>query len=243
MKSKKGRWFAARELIPSRPFLFHGEQLDDGKLDIAWVIPEKASEFGSEKGGAVTGSRTRFEKVKILEEKNGMARVDDGKWLRTKDLAQPRLQEPPKETEVNERWIDVDLGEQTLTAYEGTRPVFATIVSTGRGPKGTDTATPVGSHRIWVKIFTTKMDNLDKEDIEHHYAIEDVPYVQFFDKAVALHGAFWHHDFGHVHSHGCVNLAPIDARWLFGFTGPHLPGGWTAVYPTKLEKGTVVRVH
>jgi len=94
-----------------------------------------------------------------------------------------------------------------------------------------------------VKVFTTKMDNLDKDEVDRHYAIEDVPWVQFFDKAIALHGAFWHRDFGHVHSHGCVNLAPIDARWLFAFTAPHLPPSWTAVLPTKIEQGAVVRVR
>jgi hypothetical protein len=65
----------------------------------------------------------------------------------------------------------------------------------------------------------------------------------FFDKAVALHGAFWHRDFGHVHSHGCVNLPPIDARWVFDFTSPHLPAAWSAVFPTQLERGTLVRVR
>ena len=68
--------------------------------------------------------------------------------------------------------------------------------------------------------------------------------MQFFDKAVALHGAFWHHAFGTAHSHGCVNLAPVDARWLFDFTAPHLPAGWSAVLPAGVpDQGTVVRVR
>ena len=249
-RTKKGRWIAMRELVPARPFLFHGELVTDGKLDVAWVTVEKASVFGSEKGGVASGTRTRFEKVRVREEKgtgaNVMLRIDDGSWMRARDLSRARLDAPPPEAggaATLERWIDVDLVQQTLVAYEGTRPVFATIVSTGKGPARSDHATPPGAHRIWVKIFTTKMDNLEKEDVEKHYALEDVPWVQFFDKAVALHGAFWHHDFGHVHSHGCVNLAPLDARWLFAFTGPHLPIGWTAVYPTKTEPGTMVRVR
>jgi lipoprotein-anchoring transpeptidase ErfK/SrfK len=117
------------------------------------------------------------------------------------------------------------------------------VVSTGKGALGSEFVTRTGTNRIWVKIFTTKMDNLDKDEVDRHYAIEDVPWVQFFDKAIALHGAFWHRDFGHVHSHGCVNLSPLDARWLFAFTGPHLPVGWTAALPTKVEPGTLVRVR
>ena len=58
-------------------------------------------------------------------------------------------------------------------------------------------------------------------------------------KAVALHGAFWHRDFGRVRSHGCVNLAPIDAKWVFGFTGPRVPVGWHAAYPTDRNTGTL----
>ncbi|MGH7328819.1 MAG: L,D-transpeptidase, partial [Polyangiaceae bacterium] len=87
------------------------------------------------------------------------------------------------------------------------------------------------------------MGNVERDDVDEHYSIEDVPFVQFFDHAVALHGAFWHREFGRVRSHGCVNLAPLDATRLFDFTWPHLPRGWTAVFPTSLEKGTLVRVR
>jgi len=249
-RTKKGRWVAMRELVPARPFLFHGELVESGKLDVAWVTSEKANVFATEKAGVASAARVRFEKVHVREEKgtgaNVMLRVDDAGWMRAKDLSRARLAPPPAEVggeNATERWIDVDLNQQTIVAYEGTKPVFASLVSTGKGPQKTEFATPIGVHRIWVKIFTTKMDNLEKEDVEKHYALEDVPWVQFFDKAVALHGVFWHRDLGHVHSHGCVNLAPIDARWLYAFTAPHLPVGWTAVYPTKLEQGTFVRVR
>lgn len=253
-RTKKGRWVAMRELVPARPNLFHGELLQGDSLDIAWVVSDKANVFSSEKADKASGTRVRFEKVHVFEEKpgqgGGVVRVSSDKepaaWMRVRDLARPRRSEPPPEVradDTNERWIDVDLATQTLVAYAGKRPVFATIVSTGKGPVGSELATRTGTFRIWVKIFTTKMDNLDKEETDRHYAIEDVPWVQFFDKAIALHGAFWHRDFGRVHSHGCVNLAPLDARWLFAFTSPHLPAGWTAVLPTKIEQGAVVRVR
>ena len=73
--------------------------------------------------------------------------------------------------------------------------------------------------------------------------MEDVPWVQFFDNAVALHGVYWHSQFGRVKSHGCVNLAPLDARWLFEFTGPRVQEGWVAAYPAQLDEGTVVQVR
>lgn len=245
-KTKKGRWVAMRELSPARPLLFHGELAKDGKLDVAWVTTEKASTFTTVKADKGKGTKVRFEKVKIVSEQGPMLEIEGGEWMKAKDLSRPRAAPPPVEVggeTTTERWVDVDLAQQVLVAYEGNRPVFSTLVSTGKGPVGSELETRKGVHRTWVKIFTTKMDNLDKDDVDRHYAIEDVPWVQFFDKAIALHGAFWHRDFGHVHSHGCVNLTPLDARWLFAFTGPHLPAGWTAVLPTKLEPGTAVRVR
>jgi lipoprotein-anchoring transpeptidase ErfK/SrfK len=173
-----------------------------------------------------------------------MVRVEDSGWMLARDLARPRLAPMPAEvTEPGERWIDVDSSAQTLVAYEGARPVYATLVSSGRGPANGPSATPAGVHRIWVKLFTSDMANVQSQDIDPHYSLEDVPYVQFFDGAVALHGTYWHGDFGHPRSHGCVNLSPLDARWLFDFTEPRVPAGWAAAYPAAIDQGSVVRVR
>lgn len=254
-RTKKGRWVAMRELVPARANVFHGELLEPTATNIAWVVNDKVNVYGSDKLDKATGVRVRFEKVQIYEERAAALRISgEGEtpavWMRAKDLARARIMDPPPEVSGDDHWIDVDIKEQTLVAYIGKQPVFATLVSTGKGPPGSELATHTGTFHIWVKVFTTKMDNLDKADKDdtadterHLYSIEDVPWVQFFDKAIALHAAFWHHEFGHMHSHGCVNLAPLDARWLFAFTSPHLPSGWTAVLPTKAETGAVVRVR
>jgi lipoprotein-anchoring transpeptidase ErfK/SrfK len=70
-----------------------------------------------------------------------------------------------------------------------------------------------------------------------------VPWVLFFHKAFGFHGAFWHNDFGRVRSHGCVNLAPRDAAWLYAWAGPEMPVGWSAVLPSPSHPGTLVRVR
>jgi hypothetical protein len=272
-RTRRNRWVALRELAVARPIAFHGEELD-GKLDVAWVLPERASVYASAEGanGKAASTRVHFEAVRVLSEKasahGGGAMIEVGPlhgegpsgWMRAKDLGRPHGAEPPAEVTASpgaahERWIDVELSSQTLTAYEGTRPVFATLVSTGIGPQGSPLGTPVGTHRIWVKLATSTMDNVDDEDLAssttlrggdedaHRYSIEDVPWVQFFAKGVALHAAFWHRDFGHIHSHGCVNLAPLDAARLFGFTSPHLPSAWSAALPSVVEPGTIVRVR
>jgi lipoprotein-anchoring transpeptidase ErfK/SrfK len=161
--------------------------------------------------------------------------------MRARDLARARPSDRPGSVAPNERWIDVDVTQQVMVAYEGDRAVYATLVSTGR-PARTH-ATPLGEHRIWVKLATSDMDDLEREDVESNYMIEAVPWVQFFEGANGFHAAFWHDDFGRRRSHGCVNLSPRDARWLFGFTGPALPDGWYAILPTDADRGTLVRVR
>ena len=173
-----------------------------------------------------------------------MVRVEDDGWMMARDLARPTTAEPPVQLVApDEHWIDVDTASETLVAYEGIRPVYATLASTGRGALGSGAETPAGVHRIWVKIRASDMDNVGREEAEESYSMDEVPYVQFFDGAVALHGTYWHGDFGHVRSHGCVNLSPRDARWLFSFTAPRMPSGWAAVFPTPLDPGSIVRVR
>jgi hypothetical protein len=246
-RTTKGLWVAERDMVPARPSAFHGERIDDGALDLAWVVSDHANVWASPSGAPkakATGTRGRFEVVHVLEETGAAVRIGAAEWMSLRDLARPTLSPPPAQVvRSGERWVDVELATQTLVAYEGARPVYATLVSTGRGPKGTDSATPPGVHRVWVKILTSDMQNVEREDVDAHYSLQEVPYVQFFDGAVALHGTYWHRDFGRVRSHGCVNLAPVDARWLFDFTEPRLPRGWAAAYPAAIDEGTVVRVR
>ncbi|HLT37405.1 MAG TPA: L,D-transpeptidase family protein [Enhygromyxa sp.] len=136
----------------------------------------------------------------------------------------------------NDQWIDVDLGEQTLVAYRGGRAVFATMISSGRS-----VATPRGNYPIWAKVAATTMANQAYEDSP--YMVQGVPWVLLFQGHNALHGAYWHNGFGHRKSHGCVNLAPRDARYVFERTGPNLPPGWMTVYEHADQPGSVVRVR
>jgi lipoprotein-anchoring transpeptidase ErfK/SrfK len=252
-RTRRGEWVAMTELFPARPSSFRGEKVD-GKLDFGWVLAEKANVYAAPQvAGKPKKTRTRFEKIGWYEERatprglmirTSADGVEPAEWMVARDLVHPTEAPPPAEvTAAEERWIDVSLATQTLVAYEGSRPVYATLVSTGRGPKGSPSETPTGVHRIWVKLLTAPMDDTERDDVDKHYSMDEVPYVMFFDKGVGLHGTYWHRDFGRVKSHGCVNLAPLDAQWLFGFTAPHLPDGWHAVHPTPLEKGTAVRVR
>jgi hypothetical protein len=139
----------------------------------------------------------------------------------------------PRPVPRNERWIRVDLDRQTLTAYEGETPVFATLVASGLP----DHATPIGMYRLHAKHVSTTMDDLATDG---PYSIEDVPWTMYFLGSYALHAAFWHDRFGNQRSHGCVNLAPRDARWLFFWTLPELPSAWHGVLAGVGQGTTIV---
>jgi lipoprotein-anchoring transpeptidase ErfK/SrfK len=111
-----------------------------------------------------------------------------------------------------ERWIDVNLTEQKLIAFEGLIPVFEELVSTGT----TNHPTVTGQFRIWLRFQSQDMDGYR---LGYDYYLKGVPYVQYFYEDYALHGTFWHSNFGTPMSHGCVNLSPAAAEWLYNWAG------------------------
>ena len=119
------------------------------------------------------------------------------------------------------KWVHVNLWEQTLTAYEGDRPVYATLISSGKR----DFQTHPGLYQVVEKMTYSDMHGDDVEP----YVVDRVPYVLYFNKNEALHGTYWHDHFGAPASHGCVNLSMSDARWLFEWAPPRLPAEWSSI--------------
>lgn len=249
--TNNGLWVPMRDLTPVRTTSFKGSPVpaNADPIPFAWVYAHETRVYRTASHAVpTTTKKKRFDRVPFLEESKGfskMVRIGENAWVDAKDLRHPTIAEPPDEIDADggERWVDVELATQTVVAYEGRVPVFATIVSTGKGRQGTANETPKGVHRVWVKLLSSDMDNLEDEHANRYWRMEDVPYVQYFSKGVGLHGAFWHRSFGRVRSHGCVNLAPLDAERLFWWTGPRLPAGWTAILPTDQQPGAVVRVR
>jgi lipoprotein-anchoring transpeptidase ErfK/SrfK len=140
------------------------------------------------------------------------------------------------------KWIDISLTHQTLVAFEGKKAVFATLISSGAGGLGDPEEVPAtirGTFMIHTKHISSTMDGED--DVSDSFDLRDVPFVQYFHEGFALHAAYWHDDFGRWRSHGCVNLSPRDAAWLFEWSDPHVPKGWHSVINKK--RGTVVIIH
>jgi lipoprotein-anchoring transpeptidase ErfK/SrfK len=119
------------------------------------------------------------------------------------------------------KWIDVNLSTQTLRAYEGDSVVYTALVSTGiaRYP------TPTGTYHIQRKYRYDDMTGGSRARGDYYY-LPNVPYCMYYYAGYALHGTFWHSNFGVPMSHGCTNLRTSDAGWLFNWA----PIGTKVVY-------------
>ena len=247
------RLMPADRFRPIKGSDFHGFRIpEDAKPPFAIVKSKKAKIFHEASGGrlvaeeplpwrsivAITG-RQRVQKGRYYDEVEGGSYVADDEVSRV-DIAKKM----PGWANEGEKWIDINITRQVLVAYEGTKPVYATLVSTGEAglddPAKTR-ATKRGIFRIHTKYVTATMDS---RVVGEEFELRDVPYVQYFTEGYALHAAYWHDVFGQPKSHGCINLAPEDARRLFFWTGPQVPAGWHgAVAGANGKTGTVVFVH
>ncbi|NEP84618.1 MAG: L,D-transpeptidase family protein [Okeania sp. SIO3B3] len=131
-----------------------------------------------------------------------------------------------------EKWIQVDVTKQEVTAWEGNVPVYRFATSTGLD----ETPTILGEYHIYWKLESTLMTGIG-------YYLPDVPYAMYFHTDYALHGAYWHSNFGVPMSHGCVNLSIDDSKTLFEWADPVIPPGYTQVVSSTSNPGTVVVVH
>jgi hypothetical protein len=241
-----------KAINPVKPSEFHGVELSEAlPLPIAFVMSKSYLAYLPNKAGKLRpakppGYHHMFRVMsEVVEGTTTFLVGEDGQHYRSADVAKIVARDKPAELADSEKWLDIDLGAQTLVAYVGAKPVFATLVSTGRIKDELDPLknfeTPVGEFRITSKHLSATMDG--DHAIDGPYSIEDVPYVMYFQLAYALHSAFWHNGFGRPRSHGCVNLAPADARWVFNFIEPALPVPLHGVFPKPDAPGTRLFIH
>ena len=248
---------------PNTPF--HGTVLNDSiKLPIAYFR-------GSDRPRYMLTSNDRFEPAGTPYQRLSFARLtgnrkhlDDTDWLETTDggwvkaadatVPTPSERTPwgalvgqpdgsPTAPKGRATWIEVSILGGWLLAYEGTRPVFATLISPGsggmprKGQAPIDTfSTPLGRFQINGKFVSSTM--IGPTGLIH----SEVPYAQNFADLYAIHTAYWHDNWGYPMSGGCVNVSPIDGYALFHWTEPAIPSGWYGVrwIPTQLPSTTVI---
>jgi lipoprotein-anchoring transpeptidase ErfK/SrfK len=254
-KTTAGLFAPSDRLAVVKPNPFHGQEIDEAHAAhaLAFVLSKQATKVtleGDKKTPKAAGTMDRYERAFLTGKTETVGQklyreTTDGYWLRDSDIAYTEPGSPPAGIAPGEKWVDVNLARQTIVAFEGTRPVFATLVSTGR--KGKDKAhdhqTPHGTWRVREKHIAATMDGDGAAAGDMPYSIEDVPYVMYFHESYALHGAFWHDNFGRQQSHGCVNLAPLDAKRIFFWSDPQIPAGWHGMNSSADMPGTTVVVH
>lgn len=229
---------------------FHGVDISDVGLPVAFARKAGATWWTEHANRLEPGPHLGWREFIPLTGKvkrvggERMVEAKDGRWLRSSDLkvaAKPAAL--PWFARKKTRWVQISLLSQTLVLWEGDSPVYATLVSTGRdgiGDPKTTLSTPTGTFRVYEKHVTTTMDS---SVADSEFELRDVPWVQYFQGGYALHAAYWHDDFGRPRSHGCVNLAPIDARIVFNFTNPDVPEHWHGSDAGEaFGKGTIVHI-
>jgi len=233
-----------------RASTFSGLALDeDVSLPVAFVKTRHAVRYvpgdaGGLRRGEPLGWREAVPLGEAVLELRGLTywQAKDGTWVPSDQAVRvDRFSNQPSWAAGTRKWIDVSILHQSLVAYVGTKPVYVTLVSTGADglgdPKKTH-STIQGAFLIHTKHVSVTMDG---DDVGDEFDLRDVPFVQYFTEGFALHGAYWHDDFGTPRSHGCINLSPLDAAWLFNWTDPQVPDAWHAAL--TLKKGTLVYIH
>ncbi|MEZ4438010.1 MAG: L,D-transpeptidase [Polyangiaceae bacterium] len=239
---------------------FHGVVLGvEGRLPLAFVRGADIAMWRLHEGRLVEdGKLARLAHVELT----GVSREQDGttyletrqpdRWVAEGDVTVARAVEALPESVSRQgaevTWVDVSIVGGTLVAYEGDRPVYATMISPGRGglpQRGVPTldtaSTPTGTYSVLGKFVTATMQSSSVATLVH----AEVQYTMNFSGPYALHGAYWHDRFGEKMSGGCVNLAPIDAERIFEWAEPRLPDGWHGMrtLPKSHDFGRPTMVH
>lgn len=225
-RTVRGFYVREQDLTIKPEPTMHGELVDGADaLPLAFVHVDEAAlldpDTGKTRGTAEKFSRFAIESVR---EDDGQTLViaKDGFAVARDQVRIARVRPRPEEVPAGDKWIDIDLRQQLLVAYEGDQPVLATLVSSGI--EGYEP--PLGVFRIHKKYTTVTMSGPDPD--KGTYEVEQVPWTMYYWGSFALHGAYWHDTFGNVRSHGCTNIPPADARWLFHWADPAVPTGWHA---------------
>jgi hypothetical protein len=245
----------AAELEEFKPSEFSGRLLDEGPpiltgMSLAWAVRWKTLIRAEPNPSAAVVARVPYHATLYVTG----AGVDgpDGErwfevaehpdnpgvgWISDHDIRRFLPVPPPAPILAGQITVDVDLDEQVLSVWREQVPVFVTLISSGKPGD----ATPRGIYRIETKWAYGKMASL--ASAPDPYYVDAVPWAMYFDGRYALHAAYWHDLFGHRMSHGCVNLAPRDAKLVFELVTPALPDGWLLVHEHGADPGAVVRIR
>ncbi len=228
---------------------FKGKELGKGlELPLAWnrthgPKPKYRRDDGGgfTPAGAVPGKTPvaiKDERVASGKKSYYELRDEPGVFVDEADMTFTRARKDlPRGVTPGGKWIEVKILPGTLTAYEGTRPVYASLFSPGKGGvpvPGHDhtkyATTAIGYFPIEWKDLNATMSN-EKYGEPKVLWFSEVPHIQYLRAPLAMHVAYWHEDFGNPKSAECVNVSALDGHFLFNWTEPALPEGWGGIRP------------
>lgn len=213
---KTGEWMRAS---PSGYLTFQGLVFQKTPSnDFGWMIDRvKARSSPSFNAPEVGEEMAQYSVIQIYDivESEGMEwyMIGPDQWVPYQKSRRVRVDTTPPQGVTGDRWISVDLYDQTLTVYQNRQLVFATLVASGGAPF----YTRPGLFQIYQKKPLETMSGAFEPGKWDYYYLEDVPWTMYFDQARALHGAYWRDWFGIPGTHGCVNLSIGDAAWLYNW--------------------------
>lgn len=234
-----GRLVPVDRLRPALGSTWHGIDLDKVGLPVAFVHKAGVVTYALGHGKATRHEDDEVERRSAVPLTGKFRTVQgvryeetrEGEWLRTRDLVViVKRHKYPDFVKGTQKWLDVSIANQTLTAYEGTRPIYATLISSGRDQlkdPATSASTARGSFKILSKHVTRA---LDPREVHSSYDVNDAPWVMEFEPGHAFAGMYWGDGVGEASTFHAVGLTPIDARRLWTWADPQLPEGWNAVY-------------
>lgn len=235
-KLNQDEYVRAEDVVPVESSDFHGVEITvQPERPFGWIVENVTpSDEPDGEPNEAYAEMTRFTFFEVYDAQIGEEdwlwyNIGGGRWIRQTYVSLVDVNHRPEDVGANEYWVEVDLYEQTFAAYEGDRMVYAGLVSSGlnRWP------TREGIFQVWSRYTQNKMSGAEGE-IDYYY-IEDVPYIMYFDRLneIALHGAFWHDRYGYKHSHGCVNMPPLDAEWVFYWSAEGPNDLWVWVHTSE----------
>lgn len=250
----------ADRAFPYRETHFHGVRLGEGiDLPLAFVRSDGEPKLARRAPGVFEPTGASFDAKAAVPLTGEEERVGKKRFVETKDALSTWIEVTPgvstvartpklhKSIAPDERWLEARLLSGTMVAYEGARPVYATLWSGGVGGapiKGHDlrhdATTELGVFGFqWKEKIATMSPDKGAPTV---FWFADVPNIQYVKAPLALHVAYWHDRFGHLMSAECLNVSPEDGAWLFDFTLPALPEGWNAVRGSRTT-GPATRIH
>ncbi len=212
---RPGRWASLEYAHFATPSTFTGVIINHMEMPFAWAIYDHCTSPtpGGRRNCQQSGSFRRYDLMNIYATVTvgelDWHLVGPGQWTVQTNLS---IVHPTSPAVYSWRWVGVSTYEQNLVAYEGDRPVMATLVSTGDMDEER-WRTDAG---VWqVELFWESGPMEGAAGGDDFYALDQVPYHMYFNWREALHGVYWHDNFGYYWSHGCVNLSVSDAKWLW----------------------------